>query len=287
MIRARPLLGTRVDIRVEISDVDAANAAIDRGFAAVAEIHRLMSFHEAASDVSRLNREAAGGAVAVDAHTFAVLRFAQDLSAASDGVFDITTAGRLVSWDFLPRPEGAPEPAPAASWRDIILEDENRVRFARPLWIDLGGIAKGYAIDHAIAAMGLAPDVQAVVNAGGDLRVAGPRTEPIQLQSAIEMDDVPVVEIEDGALACSSGREHLKPYGGGLVGPHVHGKSGRSIGGDSFVAVAALDALTADALTKVVLAAGAQAEAILGQFGAIAYLYEAGAGWIMVGAAQD
>jgi thiamine biosynthesis lipoprotein len=287
MIRARPLLGTRVDIRVEMTDADAANAAIDKGFAAIADIHRLMSFHEALSDVSRLNREAASASVAVDAHTFAVLRFAQELSAASDGLFDITTASRLVSWDFLPRPAGAPEPDPHASWRDVILEGENRIRFAKPLWIDLGGIAKGYAIDQAIAAMGLAPAVQAVVNAGGDLRVAGPRTEPIHLRSAIAMDEVPVVEIEDGALACSSGREHLKPSGHGRVGPHVHGKSGQSIGADSFVAVAALDCLTADALTKVVLAAGSEAEAILGQFGAIAYLYEAGAGWITVGAAQD
>lgn len=287
MIRARPLLGTRVEIRVEMSDADAANAAIDKGFAAIADIHRLMSFHEASSDVSRLNRDAAAAAVTVDAHTFAVLRFAQELSEASDGLFDITTASRLVSWGFLPRPTGAPEPDPGASWRNIILEGENRIRFAKPLWIDLGGIAKGYAIDHAIAAMGLASGIQAVVNAGGDLRVAGPRTEPIHLRSAIEMDEVPVVEIEDGALACSSGREHSKPSGDGRVGPYVHGKSGRSIGADSFVAVAALDCLTADALTKVVLAAGSEAEAILGQFGAIAYLYEAGAGWITVGAAQD
>lgn len=287
MIRARPLLGTRVDIRVEMSDVDGANAVIDKGFAAIAEVHRLMSFHEAASDVSRLNRDAASETLAVDAHTFAVLRFAEEVSKASDGLFDITTAGRLVAWDFLPRPPGAPEPDPDASWRDVILEGENRVRFARPLWIDLGGIAKGYAIDQAIAAMGLAPGIQTVVNAGGDLRVAGPGTEPIHLRSAIEMDEVPVVEIEDGALACSSGREHSKPSGDGRVGPYVHGQSGRSMGADSFVAVAALDALTADALTKVVLAAGSEAEAILGQFGAIAYLYEAGAGWITVGAAQD
>lgn len=287
MIRARPLLGTRVDIRVEIADADAANAAIDKGFAAIAEVHRLMSFHEPTSDVSRLNREAAGTTVSVDAHTFNVLRSAQEFSEGSDGLFDITTAGRLVTWGFLPEPAHAPVPTAQASWRDIILEDENRVRFARPLWIDLGGIAKGYAIDQAIAAMALPPDIHALVNAGGDLRVAGPRTEPVQLRSAIEMDEVPVVEIEDGALACSSGRENLRPHGEGAVGPHVHGQTGRSVGADSFVAVAALDCLTADALTKVVLAAGSEAEAILGHFGAIAYLYEAGAGWITVGAAQD
>jgi thiamine biosynthesis lipoprotein len=284
MIRARPLLGTRVDIRVEDPDEDAANAAIDKGFAAIADVHRLMSFHESASDVSRLNREAAREAVAVDPRTFEVLRRARDFSERSDGLFDITTARHLVEWDFLPKPDGAPAPAPDASWRDVILQDENHVRFRKPLWIDLGGIAKGFAVDQAMAAMGVRRDIQVCVNAGGDLRVAGPRAETVRLRSALEIDAVPVIELEDGALASSSGREHLKERRNLSVGPHVDGRSGASVGMDSFVSVAAPDCLTADALTKVVLAAGARAEPILGHFGAIAYFYDLGAGWVTLGA---
>ncbi len=284
MIRARPLLGTRVDIRVEDPDEDAANAAIDRGFAAIADIHRLMSFHESMSDVSRLNRDAAREAVAVDARTFEVLRRAQDFSAQSDGLFDITTAPRLVEWAFLPRPDCAPTPAPEASWRDIILEDENRVRFRKPLWIDLGGIAKGFAVDQAMTAVGARPEIQVYINAGGDLRVAGPNIEMVRLRSAIDMDVVPVIEMEDGALASSSGREHLKDHRNSRVGPHVDGRSGASVGADTFACVAAANCLTADALTKVVLAAGSRAEPILGHFGAIAYFYDLSAGWVTLGA---
>lgn len=284
MIRARPLLGTRVDIRVDDASDEDASAAIDRGFAAVADIHRLMSFHESGSDISRLNRDAAARAVAVDARTYDVLKSAQAFSERSEGLFDITTAGKLVEWGFLPKPEGTQAPAAAASWKDIVLEDGHRVRFRQPLLIDLGGIAKGYAVDQAVAAMGLGRDVQICVNAGGDIRIAGPHAEPIRLRSALEMDAVPVIELEDGALASSSGREHLRGYRDALVGPHVHGRNRASVGTDTFVSVAAADCLTADALTKVVLAAGPEAEAILCHFGAIAYFYEPGQGWTTLGA---
>jgi thiamine biosynthesis lipoprotein len=275
--RAKPLLGTLVEISVVGLDEDAAHRAIDRGFAAVAEIHALMSFHDAASDVSRLNADGIFG-VRVDPHTRTVLLRAQEIAEYSDGLFDITAAAHLVSWGFLPAPTSAQLPKPETSWRDIVVEADV-VRFSKPLWIDLGGIAKGYAVDYAMAAMDLPAHVQAVVNAGGDLRVAGPHAEPVLLRSALITDAVPVVEIADGALASSSGREHQRPFRGSFVGPHV-GRGGVSVGTQRFVSVAARDCLTADALTKVVLAAGIDAEPILGHFGALAYFYEAGAGWV-------
>jgi thiamine biosynthesis lipoprotein len=275
--RARPLLGTLVEISVVGLDEDTANRAIDRGFAAVAEVHALMSFHDAASDVSRVNAHGVLG-VRINPHTRAVLLRAQEISEHSDGLFDVTVAAHLVNWGFLPAPASAPPPSPEASWRDIVVEHD-AVRLLRPLWIDLGGIAKGYAVDRAVSAMDLPAHAQAVVNAGGDLRVMGPHAERVLLRSALVTDAVPVVEIADGALASSSGREHQRPFHGSFVGPHV-ARGGTSVGAQRFASVAAHDCLTADALTKVVLAAGIDAEPILGHFGAIAYFYEVGAGWV-------
>ena len=280
--RAKPLLGTLVEISVAGLDEDTAHRAIDRGFAAVAEIHRLMSFHDAQSDVGRLNADGVSG-IRVDPHTRAVLLRAQEMAEHSDGLFDITVAAHLATWGLLPAPPSMHPQKSEISWRDVIIEDDV-VRFAKPLWIDLGGIAKGYAVDCAVTAMDLPAHVQAVVNAGGDLRVAGPHAEPVRLRSALVTDAVPVVEIADGALASSSGREHQRPFHGGFVGPHV-GRDGISIGAERFASVAAHDCLTADALTKVVLAAGMHAEPILGHFGAIAYLYEADAGWVTLASA--
>ena len=278
--RAQPLLGTVVEISVRGLEESAANHAIDRGFAAVADIHRLMSFHEARSDIGRLNREASKAAVAVHPHTFAVLRCAQDLAVDSDGLFDITIAPRLVAWGFLPHPN-APAPDPSATWRDIVLE-EGRVRFTRSLWIDVGGIAKGYAVDAALKAMDLAADVQCCINAGGDLRVAGPEAEHVRLRLPILADPVPVVAIQDGSLASSSGREHARQVEGRSVGPHVNGLTREGASLDVFVSVASPTCVAADALTKVVLACGEKAEPILRKWLSVAYIRDA-RGWRTLG----
>ena len=202
--RAQPLLGTYVSIRIEGLAPPEAHRAIDAGFATVKDIHRLMSFHEADSDVSRLNRDAAISNVDVDSRTFEVLQRAQEnFRSVSNGAFDITVAGKLVSWGFLPRSSTRGRPDPRASWRDIALEGNSTVRFRRPLWIDLGGIAKGYAVDRALTAMALAPGVRCCINAGGDLRRSGPGSERIGLRLHMaRADAVPMVEIfADGALA--------------------------------------------------------------------------------------
>ncbi len=281
-LRARPLLGTRVDIRIDGLPDAEANAAIDAAFAEIAEVHRLMSFHEPGSDVSRLNRAAAAGPVAIDPRTYAVIAFAQEVAAASGGVFDICIGRRLVTWGFLPQPE-APAADPGATWRDIILEG-HQVRFARPLWIDLGGIAKGYAVDMALKAMALLPSVQCVINAGGDLRVAGPQAERIALRAPRLADAaIPAIEIADGGLASSSGLEDARVHQGLTVGPHVDGVSGESVSTQRFVSVTAADCMTADALTKVVMAAGVGSAPVLRRYGATAYMYEAESGWSVLG----
>jgi thiamine biosynthesis lipoprotein len=250
-----------------------AQRAIEAGFAAIGEIHRLMSFHEPDSDVSRLNRASAHDPVAVDPRTFAVLIQAKRMAEASNGIFDITVAPDLVAWGFLPRPDG-PEPDPAASWRDIEFTAPNTVLLHRPLWIDLGGIAKGYAVDRAVAAMALPADVQCSVNAGGDLRVQGPAPERILLRAPADGANVPVLELDNASLASSSGRDDLHPVEAREVGPHVAGGTHRSVGTHSFVSVVAQDCMVADALTKVVLAMGSEADAILKSYNATAYFHD-------------
>ncbi|MDX2222862.1 MAG: FAD:protein FMN transferase [Rhodospirillaceae bacterium] len=288
--RARPLLGTLVSLSVDGVDETAAHAAIARGFAAIESIHRLMSFHEAASDVSRLNRDAHACWVTVAPATYRVLARAGEIAAATDGVFDITIAGRLVRWGFLPRPADAPAPQARATWRDIALAAPDRVRFGRPLWIDLGGIAKGYAVDAALAAMALPGTAQVVINAGGDVRVAGPAPERIVLRvPGHDAAQVPAVELMDGSIASSSGAEHARVHRGRqgrqVVGPHVHGRTRAPAGTRRFVSVLAPACIDADALTKVALVLGPRAAPTLRRFGATAYLHTARGGWRTLGAA--
>jgi thiamine biosynthesis lipoprotein len=278
--RARPLLGTIVSIRLDGLPRAQASEAIERGFAEVELVQRLMSFHEDASDVSRLNREAVLRPVRVHPHTYEVVRCAQVVAAGSGGVFDISVAGRLVEWGILPAPPAAQPPDAGASWRDIELGPDGTLRFHRPLWIDLGGIAKGFAVDRAIAAMAAAGPPQCVVNAGGDMRVAGAARERVLLDAERGPDaDVPVLEIENASLASSSGVRHRRRRGERAAGPHVHGRTGAAIGRCSFVSVLAPTCMVADALTKVVLAQRMRAVPVLEQFGAAAYWHNVRLGW--------
>jgi thiamine biosynthesis lipoprotein len=274
--RLRPALGTFVELRVEGLAPQRALRAIDKAFAEVLDVHRLMSFHDPASDLSRLHRARAGTAVRVDARTCAVLEHALGIAALSQGRFDPTVAAQQVRWGQLPPPHAAP-PHPQANWRDIEIVGGRHVRCARPLWIDLGGIAKGYAVDRAVEILIGAGASQAVVNAGGDLRVHGARAEPIELRHDRAGAAMPLLELRDGAVATSASAAGR--------GPHVHGRTRRPSGGRA-VSVVAPRCATADALTKVVLAGDtAITRNALARCGAHACAYAAGSGWRAIEAA--
>ena len=100
--RCRPLLGTFVEIRAFGGNTAELEGAVDTAFLAIAQVHRLMSFHDPKSEVSRLNREAYYKPVRVHPWTWCVLKSAQEFSGNTDGIFDITMASRLVKWNYLP-----------------------------------------------------------------------------------------------------------------------------------------------------------------------------------------
>ena len=281
--RAKPLLGTLVDIKIRGLRPSVAHAAIDRGFAAVTKIHQLMSFHEHTSDVSHINQNACREPVRVHSHTYEVLRRALKLASKTNGVFDPTIAPQLVSWGLLPRPDVKDAPDPRSSWTDIELQDDCFVKFHQPLWVDLGGIAKGYAVDCALDALELDADVAVCVNAGGDLRVRGREAETVQLRVEPAGQDVPILQIKNGSVASSSGHGLGAKTDGGVTGPHLDGTRRCAVGLHSFATVLAEDCITADALTKVVLAIGQQSDEVLCSEGAAAYFYDAHAGWNTLG----
>lgn len=286
--RARPLLGTLVSIRVRNFSTPDANRLITAAFDAIADIHRLMSFHEPDSDVTRLNRDACRRAVTVDRRTYEVLKRSQELSEMSDGAFDVAVGGQLAAWGYLPAGHLPAAPDARATWRDIELMPRHKVRFRRNLWIDVGGIAKGYAVDAAIDRLRDGGAQQVMVNAGGDLRVAGPEPERILLRLPESQPDgmVPAIELKEAALASSSGREHVRKAGRRRVGPHIHGIRRSPMGLDSFVSVVADRCVIADGLTKIVLAKRARSNAILKASEATAYVHSAREGWRVLGIAK-
>ena len=278
--RARPLLGTTVSIRVEGLGEAQTHSAIDEAFAEVALVHRLMSFQERDSDISRLNRDACDATQEVHPATFEVLYWARRIAEASNGAFDITIAPKLVEWGLLPAPPCRYQPDPQASWRDVELgNDYSSVRFRRPLWIDVSGIAKGYAVDRAIECIRRFGARQACVNAGGDLRVLGSDEERVALQLPMPAGALPVLNIQNAAVASSSGHIAARFCNGDMGGPHVDAQRGAAVPINRFACVVAETCLIADALTKPVLALAAESEGLLRKFGALAHFHDPAFGW--------
>ena len=272
--RARPLLGTLVEIAATGSSLVGAVAAVEVAFAAVQEVHRLMSFHESESDVSRINMARAGETVVVSLHTHRVLRFALKLSAASAGVFDVTVGDTLVRHGFLPAPAAEKSRPREATWRDIELLAENGVRWRRAGCIDLGGIAKGYAVDMAIEALQSCGAMSGLVNAGGDLRMFGePQPVHVRLPDAPGML-APLGLFADCALATSGAYFSSVYTDDGPVEPLVDRE--RRIGGarQGSATVVAAECMTADALTKVVRLAPHLAPEVLDSFDARAIVID-------------
>ncbi len=272
MRRARPLLGTFVEVTAA-GTADLRSAAIQAAFASIEEVQRLMSFHDPNSDVSRINGAEVEQEVSIDPHTFRVLEVARRLSDLSDGVFDITTAPILVESGFLPT--RAPERIPAGTtYRDLDLLPGNRARWRRKGWIDLGGIAKGYAVDCAVAALRSHGVATGIVNAGGDLRCFG-EMQPIHIRDP----NAPTILMHlgwlaDAALASSAGYFSSIDRGGRRIDPLVDPRRRSCTSWDASISVAAPDAMDADALTKNVRLTPESATEMLDSFGAQAIVID-------------
>ncbi|MFT3906260.1 MAG: FAD:protein FMN transferase [Steroidobacteraceae bacterium] len=257
--RCRALLGTFVEVAVPAG----REAALAAAFARIAHIQARMSFHEESSDLAALRRAEHGTEVVVDPATTAVLALAARLHTRSSGLFDVTIGARLVATGFLPRPPGVDLRRRTGTAADIQILDDGRIRCRRPLLIDLGGIAKGYAVDCAVETLLAAGIDRALVNAGGDLRVIG--SDTVHLRGANGSIDA-VMTLTDSALASSSNRHLRRRHRGRVSVPHL-GAGRVALLTDAAVSVVAPQCAVADAMTKIAMAAPALAAQMLDELG--------------------
>jgi thiamine biosynthesis lipoprotein len=250
-------------------------AGVEAAFGAVEKIHQLMSFHESGSDVSRLNREAHSGPVRVAPWTYEVLQIALDLFHHSGGSFDITVAPALQRAGFLPAGPGSPScEADAGRSAAIELLGDYHVRFLDPgVMIDLGGIAKGFAVDCAIEALKAHGIPAGLVNAGGDIAAFGPNPYPVHIRDPRNPDQLLWrVELDNEALASSGAAFDpvlTSRVGSPAIIDPVTGAPVQAIAGAT---VCASSCVIADALTKVVMIRGEASAALLDCYGASALI---------------
>ena len=269
--RCRPLLGTYVEIAVGGTSESQRVKAIEAAFAVIERVQQLMSFYEAGSDVSRLNQTAARRPVKVNAWTWQVLQAAKEMHGVTHGAFDVTIAPQLQRWGYLPG-NGATR-AHVIDQSAIELMAGNRVRFRRPVQIDLGGIAKGFAVDQAIEALQASGVGSARVNAGGDLRVCGPESAPIHVRHPASPGQLLALgRITNAAVATSAGYFSRKRWHGRSVTPLLDPVRQRACRDDVSVTVQAPTCLLADALTKAVLILGERSADVLKACSAVGYV---------------
>jgi thiamine biosynthesis lipoprotein len=221
-----------------------AERGIEAAYQTLASLERLMHPTRETSDLARLARAAPGRRVRLDPWTYELLRLCARLHRASRGRFDPClpcAAGRLPDLDLS-----------EASWA--------RVRV--PLRLDLGGIAKGFAVDRAVDALRAAGCTGGLVNAGGDLAAYGARAHRIVCRTR---RGSAFVELRDAALATSEvGHGARPPEHRG----HYHGVDGTPLA-QGAVTVLAPSAALADGLTKCLLSApAAEHGGLLRLFGA-------------------
>ncbi len=285
--RCRPLLGTFVEVAVKHDESDQAHTAINAAFVAVERVHNLMSFHDPQSEISRLNSLATHRKISVSFETYHVLKCAKELYERTQGIFDITVASELVDNDLLPKHTFfKKEKDYYGRTNDIELLPENFVRFLRPLKIDLGGIAKGFAVDQAIDALQVNGIADGFVNAGGDIRSFGEEEYPICVRHPKTPEKLlPLVSLKNSAFATSANSYQHRLGRIGCV--HIDGRTRKFLPRPFSVSVRAQSCLMADALTKVVFALGEESASLLTEFDACAFIvwpdnkimYFEGSGW--------
>lgn len=271
--RAQPWLGTLVEVTLAQGLADAdADAAIATAFERVALVHLLMSFHDAGSDVSRFNRAPAGEVLAVHSLTWQVLKLASEIAEVSGRAFNVACAPNLVAWRLLPAP-AVDEPPFVPGVAVYSCEEDGQVRKLGPAWIDLGGIAKGFAVDCAVEALQAAGALAGCVNAGGDLRAFGPLAFPVLVRAPHDPRRFSEsLQLRDRAMATSAGYFSRGSVAGRTVSALVDGRDGDAIVDTVSATVSADRCAVADALTKVVLATRDPGHPALAAFGADAML---------------
>jgi thiamine biosynthesis lipoprotein len=247
--RLRLGLGTFVAIEAEARADAVALAGIEAAFGAILTVQRLMHPLRG-TDLAAIAQGPLGMPMKVHRWTWDVLALCKRLHRASRGIFDPCLAGapgRMADLQLLPA--------------DTLIAHA-------PLRIDLGGIAKGYAVDRAIEALRAAGCDAGLVNAGGDLAVFGKRSHSIVCGSTHATGIV--VELHDAALATSdaSCSESLAARRPAEHRGYYDGRGGRTMISGKATVIAAQAAI-ADGLTKCLLAAPRElGAAMLESFGA-------------------
>lgn len=267
--REEAIMGTAIAVELWCDQGEhAAEIAIAAVMHEMRRIDVAMSPHKPNSELSHINRMAAVEPVGISAEMLSLLTRAEYFSQLTGGAFDISYAavGRLYDYRLHQKPTEAElaKAREAVGYRHVVLDREARtVRFTHPgTCIDLGGFAKGHAVDRAVAILRRLGVAHAHISAGGDSRVLGDRRGrpwSIGIRDPRTADGlVAVLPLQDTSISTSGDYERFFLEDGKRFHHLIDPSSGRSPDTVRSVTVLGEDGLTTEALSKAVFVSGVE-----------------------------
>ena len=266
MTRCKPLLGTFVEISI---DEDVPMEVINSAFASIEMIQSLMGFHHPQSKLSQINRLAHQKAVNIHPWTSQVLTTAKKIHRHSHGLFNCGIGHRLVTAGLLPQHINLAN-LDLGGIEDIHFLAPDLIQSNRPVCLDLGGIAKGFAVDMAVKILISEGCHSGIVNAGGDLRLFGDTPKRIHIRSPDQLNQLlDIGEFQNCAIATSSlhfsKRDCQQSH---IINPLAIEENGIHINFEGSYSILAKECIYADALTKVLAISGQERHPCFDRFNA-------------------
>lgn len=260
-------MGTVIEIILQGDDEATASKAALQAFQEIKVTEQRMSPWVETSDVSRLNRSAGEEWVRVSPETLDVIRRSLEISRLSEGAFDMTVAPLARLWrkageqGVPPSPREIKKVLRLVNFKEVFFRPDGALFLKkRGMAVDLGGIAKGYAVDRAVGTLTSLGYQNLVVNAGGDLRTRGFKKDgpwSIGIQDPRSPEKLmATVPLSGSAMATSGDYEKYFFHQGKRYHHLIDPKTGRPADGCRSVTVLAKDAMTADAMATAVFILG-------------------------------
>ncbi len=261
------IMGTSILVEVWNTDADKAQEGIRAVMQEMHRIDNLMSPFKKDSELSLVNREAADHPVKISRELFDLIDRSLYVSRISDGVFDITFSSVGYMYDYRkgikPTDEQIKEELPNIDYRLLILDPkQTTIRFARKgVRIDLGGIAKGYAVEQSVSILRKMGFHEALVTAGGDSRILGDRNGRPWMMGIRDPrkkagEAAIVIPLSDTAISTSGDYERFFIRDGIRYHHILNPKTGKSALNSRSVTVIGPEGTTTDAFTKPVFILG-------------------------------